>query len=64
MHDFTLTELCRSGLMRRIVWKYGNYMGGLLWISSPPFIKTLENYGWNVKNMPGTNKKLNLNFLK
>lgn len=57
VQDFTLTELCRCRLMRRTVWKCGNYMGGLLWIRSPPFIKPLENCGWNVKNMHDTIRK-------
>lgn len=35
-------------------WKCGNFIGGLLWISSPPFIKTLVKYRWNARNMRDT----------
>ena len=47
-------EKCKLGLMRKIVWKCGNLMGGLLWISSPPFIKFSEKYKWNVRTVRGT----------
>ncbi len=30
MQDCIFMELCRCGLMRRIVWKFDDYMGGLL----------------------------------
>lgn len=61
MPSITLTELCRCELMRRIVWKCGNFMDELLWISSPllftrspPFIRTLEKYRWNARSMCST----------
>ncbi len=45
---------CKHGLMRKIVSKYGDFAGGLLWISSPPFIKCLERYEWNIRFSHGT----------
>ncbi len=39
--------------MRKTVWKCGDFMGGLLWINNPPFMKTLENDKWNVRDVSG-----------
>lgn len=38
-YNCILTELCKCGLMQRIVWNCGNSIGGLLRTGSPPFIK-------------------------
>jgi len=50
--------------MLRSVWKYGDYMGGLLCNGSPPFIKSLEKYKWNVRGVRGTIGGEVLNLLK
>lgn len=36
--------------MQKIVWKCGNFKGGLLWISSLPFSK----YKWNARDLRDT----------
>lgn len=40
--------------MQKIVWKYGNFMGGLLCNGSPPFTIFSEKYKWNIRSVRGT----------
>ena len=61
MQDFTLKELCRCGLMQRIVWKCGNYTGRFAVKISKKIDSEYEFIGYEKKGMTVILCVLNLN---